>query len=101
MSFTEEKREKIKRYILEKINTDQNDLAKKTAQTFGISLNTVYRYLKELEEKKIIIKKGNQYGFIESILKFRLKRSEGDLLEEDDIYIKYISDLIKGFPENI
>lgn len=101
MSFTKEKREKVKRYILEKINTDQKDLAKKTAQTFGISLNTVYRYLKELEEKEIIIKNGNRYGFIESTDVFTMKRSKGDLSEEDEIYIKYVSDFIKGFPKNI
>lgn len=101
MSFTKEKREKIKRYILDKIYTDQKDLAKKTAQTFGISLNTVYRYLKELEEKEIIIKYGNKYEFIESTDVFAMKRSEGDLTEEDEIYTKYVSDFIIGFPKNI
>lgn len=101
MSFTEIKREKIKRYILEKINTDQKDLAKKTAQVFEISLNTVYRYLKELEEKEIIVKDGSEYKFIESTHIFVLKRSKGDLLEEDEIYAKYISNFIKGLPENI
>lgn len=101
MSFKKERREKIKRYILEKIYTDQKDLAKKTAQTFGISLNTVYRYLKELEGKEIIIKNGNKYEFIESTDVFAMKRSEGDLTEEDEIYTKYVSDFIIGFPKNI
>ncbi len=101
MSFTEEKREKIKRYILEKIDTNQKDLAKKTARTFEISLNTVYRYLKELEEKEIIVKNGSKYEFIESTHVFMLRRSKGDLLEEDEIYMKYVSDFIKDLPENI
>ncbi len=101
MSFTEEKREKIKRYILEKIDTNQKDLAKRTARTFGISLNTVYRYLRELEEKKIIVKKEGRYEFVESMDVFMLKRSKGDLREEDEIYIKYVSGFIKGLPDNI
>lgn len=101
MSFTEEKREKIKRYILEKINTDQKDLAQRTAQTFKISLNTVYRYLKELEKKEIIVKKGNKYEFIENTHVFMLRRSKRDLVEEDEIYVKYISNFVKDFPENI
>lgn len=101
MSFTEEKREKIKRYILEKIDTNQKNLAKKTAQTFEISLNTVYRYLKELEEKEIIVKNGSKYEFIESTHVFMLKRSKGDLFEEDEIYSKYVSNFIKDLPENV
>ena len=101
MSFTEEKREKIKRYILEKIDTDQKNLAKRTAQAFEVSLNTVYRYLKELEERKIIVKKGSKYKFIETASVFVLKRSKRDLLEEDEIYAKYISDFVKDFAENI
>lgn len=101
MSFTEEKREKIKRYILEKINTNQKDLAQRTAQTFKISLNTVYRYLKELEKNEIIVKKGNKYEFIENTHVFMLRRSKKDLVEEDEIYVKYISNFVKDFPENI
>lgn len=43
MSFTEEKRNQIKRYVLEKINEDGANVAKRTAETFEISLNTAYR----------------------------------------------------------
>ena len=57
MSFKEEKREKIKRYILDKVDMNQKDLARRTANTFEISLNTVYRYVRELEEQRIIEKK--------------------------------------------
>ncbi len=57
MSFKEEKREKIKRYILDKVDMNQKDLARRTANTFEISLNTVYRYVRELEEQRIIEKR--------------------------------------------
>ena len=53
MSFTKEKREKIRRYILEKIDTNCPDVSRKTADTFHISLTTVYRYVKEMEEKNL------------------------------------------------
>lgn len=52
MSFTKERREQIKKYILEKIDDREGDIAKRTSGAFGISLNTAYRYLREMEESK-------------------------------------------------
>ena len=48
MSFTKQKRDNIKRYILEKISEDQKDVIQRTASAFQISENTVYRYLREV-----------------------------------------------------
>ena len=56
MSFPKEKREHIKRYILEKISARSPDVVKQTVQTFDISPNTVYRYIRELETTDIIKK---------------------------------------------
>jgi hypothetical protein len=41
MSFTKEKRETIKRYLLEKVSGGEVSFVKKTADTFGITANTV------------------------------------------------------------
>ena len=48
MSFTSEKRDQIKKYILEKIDDGQKDVAKRAAEAFNVSLNTIYRYIREL-----------------------------------------------------
>ena len=55
MSFTEEKREWIKKYMLEKIRQDDGAYAQKTMENFEISITTVKRYLKECVEQKIIV----------------------------------------------
>ena len=54
MSFSKERREQIKRYMLEKIDDNPDDVVKKTSEAFNISMNTVYRYLRELETANII-----------------------------------------------
>lgn len=59
MSFTKIKREQIKRYILEKIYENGSNIAKRTSETFEISLNTVYRYIRDMEKDGIIEKKEN------------------------------------------
>ena len=56
MSFKGEKREKIKLYILEKIADGQTDFVTKTAEAFETSLNTIYRYVRELEAENVIRK---------------------------------------------
>lgn len=70
MSFTEEKRNQIRWYILEKIDRNQSNIAKTTAEVYGISLNTVYRYLKDLENEKIIRKMGREYKLIKKVRLF-------------------------------
>ena len=101
MSFKEEKREKIKRYILDKVDMNQKDLARRTANTFEISLNTVYRYVRELEEQRIIEKKDGRYVFVEKVETVRLRLSKRERLEEDDVYIKYIDKFVNGLPDNV
>ena len=101
MSFTEEKRNQIKRYILEKISEDGANVAKRTAETFDISLNTAYRYIHEMEDQKIIKKDKDKYGLVEISETFVLNRLRGELRDEDLIYEKYVSKYIMEFPDNI
>lgn len=101
MGFTKEKREQIKRYVLDKINNGEKNIAQSTAAAFGISLNTVYRYLRELEAEAIIQKNGGSFRLIEKIERFTLKRTDGDLGEEDVIYSQYINRHIEGLPDNV
>ena len=102
MSFTEEKRDIIKVYILEKILGQQKDFVKRTAEAFQISLNTVYRYIRELENEKLIEKvEPKTYRLVEKYEMISLKRSLNELIEEDAVYDKYIAKFIKELPDNV
>ena len=101
MSFSIEKRDAIKKYILEKIDEKQNNIAKKTAETFDVSLNTAYRYIKELERDKVIYKKDKKLRFVENNKFFSLSRSKGELKEEDIIYVSFIEEYLKDLPDNV
>ena len=101
MSFTAEKRSHIKKYILEKIDNEQLDVVKRTAEAFNISLNTVYRYIRELEKDKIIKKNGKIYEFVENVDFFTLRRKNSELAEEDIIYETYIQKYVQGLPDNV
>jgi len=47
MSFSTEKRESIKRYMLEKIRSDDEQYIMKTAENFQISVTSVKRYIND------------------------------------------------------
>ena len=54
MSFTEKKREEIKKYILRKMAQGDGAVLEKTMDSFGISITTVKRYIKEALDNGII-----------------------------------------------
>ena len=101
MSFRQEKRDKIQRYILEKISQKQPAIVKKTAETFGISLNTVYRYLRELEKNTVIEKteKGFRLVKIENIIP--LSRSDCEKMGEDMVYKEYVKHYLCYLPDHV
>lgn len=104
MSFTKEKKEKIKRYILEKIDNRQTDIAKRTSEAFGISLNTVYRYIRELEAGKIIKKSelnSRAYQLVRKSQNYFYRRSDMPDMEEDIIYDLCIKSYIENLPMNV
>ncbi len=101
MSFSKEKREQIKRYILEKVDNDPRNVVKKTTEAFDVSLNSVYRYIRELENDKIIKKRGNEYKLAVETDTRILLRSKGELEEEDSIYVKYIRRYIEDLSDNV
>lgn len=54
MSFTDKKREEIKKYILRKIALDDADVISKTMDNFEISITSVKRYLQDALKNHII-----------------------------------------------
>ncbi|MDO4343974.1 MAG: DUF4325 domain-containing protein [Eubacteriales bacterium] len=101
MSFNENKREKIQRYMLEKIDMGDKEFTRKTADTFDVSMTTVYRYIKSLEEKHIICKAGNRY-ILESVVQTaKLRRAKNELRDEDVIYARYIRKQVSDLADNV
>lgn len=97
MSFQEEKRELIKRYMLEKIRLDDVDFIQKTTYNFQISVTTVKRYIQECLQKNIIFadasaKCGYRLTKEEHCFQYAIK----DGLDEDDIYYGDISPLLQN-----
>ena len=101
MSFSKERREQIKRYMLEKIDDNPDDVVKKTSEAFNISMNTVYRYLRELETANIIYREKRQYRLYTSVNSVILSRSAGQLASEDKIYMIYIEEYLRNLPDNV
>ena len=101
MSFKIEHRNRIKQYILEKIEDQQPSIVERTANAFNISKNTVYRYIHELESQDIIHKEGRTFSLVEKTDSFFLQRSKNELSAEDIIYNQYIKKYIVYLPENI
>lgn len=103
MSFTKEKTEKIKRYILEKIDNNQSNIAKRTSEAFGISLNTVYRYIRELEKTNIIQKRDNRkkYELVKETENYVFRPKEMPNIEEDVVYDLCIQKFVSSLPSNV
>lgn len=102
MSFKEDKKRRIILYLLEKIDSDQKDIVKKTTENFGVSSNTIYRYIKELLDHKMIEKvKRGQYKLHQNSQDIYLSRSKNQLNSEEIIYDLYVKELLKDYPQNV
>lgn len=104
MSLTNEKREKIKRYLLEQIYINNPNIIKSAVNTWKVSSTTIMRYLKKMQEEDIIEKSSrNRSGFV---LKEKERKNffyypKKNKLEEDRIFENDIRPLLEGLPENV
>ena len=97
MSFQEEKRESIKRYMLEKIRQEDNEFIQKTMDNFQISVTTVKRYVKECLEAGIIFEKESDktsYRLVSNQHEFAYENN--GQLNEDVIYFEDVMPLLKN-----
>ena len=100
--FTNEKRESIKLYILEQIHNNNSNIAKLTSEKLQISLNTVYRYIREMISNNIIARDSSSKSKLKLIEKTKLVNYKAsDPLEEDRVYINDVEEYIKNFPLNV
>ncbi len=102
MSFTEEKREIIKRYILNKIRVEDREFITKAMENFDISVTTVKRYLKSCVEDHILEpseKTVTGYRLVKSENSWDLKND--GTLEEDKLYVNLIVPYIRDLSKNV
>ena len=100
MSFTTDKRNSIRLYILEKIGLGEMNIAGKVAENFSVSLNTVYRYLRELTDAGQIVKCSNgKYSLVARSVTYAISRE--DFIDELDIYQEKIFPFTEKLPRNV
>lgn len=99
MSLKKSTKERIKQYILEKIEVGDSSIARTTADNFGISLTTVYRYIKELCEDDLIRKTQKGYDLFET--RNAKVYYTNQKLEEDKIFDDIIEDVVNILPDNV
>ncbi|MBR4087590.1 MAG: DUF4325 domain-containing protein [Clostridia bacterium] len=102
MKFTQEKKESIKAYILEKISEDCKALTKTVTENLGVNQATVFRYIEELLDEDLIIrKKRGQYELREKDVTFILSRAKGDLRSDIAVYERTLEPYVENMAGNV
>ncbi len=102
MPISSEKRETIKRYVLEHIDSKDKDFVSKTADTFSISRTTIYNYVSKMEKEGIITKSSDGNGKYQLVKnRFVFSYPHSLRLEEDKIYSRDIRPLLCELPKNV
>lgn len=92
MSFTDQKREEIKKYILRKISMDEENVITKTMDNFGISITSVKRYVQEMLEQNVVMISAEckcGYKLIEDTYSVRIELDRL-FVGEDQIFAEHI-----------
>ena len=100
MKLSKNKSADIDRYILRLIQNDQEGLAKKASEAYGISENTVYRHLREMVANGWVVK--NEAGHYS--LKYEettYKLSVNDYPHEDVAYKNFVFPFVNACKENV
>lgn len=102
MSFKKEKKDEIILYMLEKIDKNHCCFISKVTETFGISQNTVYRYLNELIKSNVIrrLDKG-KYELVKTQSYFHIDDIKNKNIYEEKIYKEEIEKYINKYSKNI
>ncbi len=102
MKFSQEKKNAIIMYILEKISNGTEGISKVVSETFAISRNTVSIYLNELIEQGIIEKNQRDlYSLVKKEYRYELRRSEGHFDSDTYAYINCLEPQIEDLKENV
>ena len=102
MSFSEEKKKQIRHYLLEKIRDGQSSVVRRTAEAFGVTPASVYKYLDALEAAGVVQKvKRGEYRLVDKVHEAVLWRGAGELTSEGTVYDRYIFPYLRDLPGNV
>ncbi len=102
MKYTDDKKQTIILYLLDKIANNTPSVSKVVSETFDISTNTVHTYLKELLDDGIITKpKRGEYKLAGTYDEYRFQRSKGELKIDTLAYDRCLESKIKHLSENV
>ncbi|MBQ4510055.1 MAG: DUF4325 domain-containing protein [Clostridia bacterium] len=94
-------KEQIINYILKLIRANDKELVNKVIDSFEASKSTVYNYLKELSESKII-RKNEHSGLYELIYtSYNFEYNNNGSLLEDVVFDRDIAPLLNGLEKNV
>ena len=100
MSFTKEKRAKIKNYLLELLDKSDANFITKTVKKYEVTRQTIYKYLRDLESDKIIKRneKNKKLELIRTDFEYLL---HNDDLQEDVVFKENIYKHVEKLPDNL
>lgn len=102
MKFKEERKQSIKRYILEKISQEDPSISKTVAATFSVNPSTIHTYMNELIEDHVIRKiKRGQYELVRREYNYTLSRENGDLDNDTYAFDVCLNEHIHSFGDNV
>lgn len=102
MKFTQDKKQAIFTYILEKTEQGCEQLSKTVSDAFGINQNTVHTYINQLcDENKICRVQRGQYELVSTEWAYQLKRAKGELDSDLVAYDNCLKPHIDTFPKNV
>lgn len=102
MSISTENKNRIVTYLLEIIAQGEEGAVRKTAESFDLTVASVYKYINTLIKDGKIVRTGrDKYGLVSEVRQVVLSRRRGELVSEETIYNKYVDPELTGLPENI
>lgn len=102
MKFNEDRKQSIKRYILEKISQQDPSVSRTVANTFFINPSTVHAYMNELVEDNVIRKiKRGQYELVSKEYTYELSREKGELDDDTYAFEVCLAEHISEFADNV
>ncbi len=96
--------EKIRRFILDRVENSPGDVTKVTAEEFGISRQAVNKHLRRLGNEGILRKSGNTRASVyrlEPLSKWNHRWAIEPGLAEDVVWTREIKDVLGDMPDNV
>ena len=102
MKFSDEKRRAIESYILDKVGSGASDLSQTVAAAFDINRNTAHKYINKLVDEGVIERrKRGEYALKRNDYSYILRRSEGELESDIEVFNKCLKPHLTDLPANV